>query len=266
MRQPPTGRRFPSGCEKPEVTGARARSAGPAQRSDDSPPASRPRNARRPYGRASSLFIPRQTPARSTVTREPPELFGDQLEPAPRPRQRDERAPRRAQRDAVHGARDHRELAVGTERAGAVEAAPCELRADTGNAGKGAVERSVHDPQPLPAQRLDGQPIRDPRSEPEHPLDRPLRGAGIETPPPIEKPSSSVRGAAVAAIAGDACRRCSRRDGATTWPGSAPRRSAARGKRGRAGRRATRRSRSRCRAPPPPARRSRTRPPARPSR
>src|SRR5437773_6140827 len=55
MRQPPTGSRLPTSCEKPDVSGEKMLLALGAQASDDRPPARSTRKARRPYGRASSI-------------------------------------------------------------------------------------------------------------------------------------------------------------------------------------------------------------------
>ncbi len=54
MRQPPTGNRFPSSCENADVSGATGPAAAPAHQSDEIPPATSARNARRPYGREVS--------------------------------------------------------------------------------------------------------------------------------------------------------------------------------------------------------------------
>ena len=78
----------------------------------------------------------------------------------------------------MHGAANHRELTADTERARPVEATPRKLGAHARNAGERTIERAVDDPEPLPAQRLDGQSVREPRSEPEHAFHRRLGGAG----------------------------------------------------------------------------------------
>src|SRR5438874_5973893 len=57
MRQPPTGKMFPSACEKPDVSGERKLLAAGAQKKDDAPPARSARKARRPYGRGSASSI-----------------------------------------------------------------------------------------------------------------------------------------------------------------------------------------------------------------
>src|SRR5437868_2949300 len=59
MRQPPSGSRLAPSCENADVRGERTRLAGPAQANADRPPATRPRKARRPYGRAS-VAMPRR--------------------------------------------------------------------------------------------------------------------------------------------------------------------------------------------------------------
>ena len=83
-------------------------------------------------------------------------------------RERHRPSPVRAQRDPVQRARDELVAAGDAERACALEAAPRRGRRHAGDPGQPTVERAVQDVEPLPAQRLEREPVGDPRREPEH--------------------------------------------------------------------------------------------------
>src|SRR5207248_7540894 len=104
------------------------------------------------------------------------ELARDELGPPARTRQRERLAPVRADGDPVQGPGEQRVVAFDAEGAGPLEPAPRVRGPDPRDPRQPAVEHPVdHDEAPV-AERLEAEPVGNPRREPDDGLDARLVG------------------------------------------------------------------------------------------
>ena len=117
----------------------------------------------------------------------------NETSPCAGPRQWYRPPPRRTQREAVHGATDQRVLAVCTRSERALEAGAGARGADARDPRQGPVEGAVQNAEPLAGERVERQPVGQPGAIPTTPWTDGASATTLETAPPIEKPTSSVR-------------------------------------------------------------------------